>query len=156
MQAKHPRAHHWIRQGVFDNLSSFRELEERIDSFESEKDRGDIFEIFVEALLETQPIMQCADHWVVGNVPLAIREELNLPSDSKGIDGVYLHRSGGYVPYQAKYRRADHLTFTEVSPFLGITERAKDRVIFSTALRLSKDAQQRDALRAPSNTKEGT
>jgi len=56
MGALHNRANHWIEQGVFDDLSSFRELEERIDAIEEPLDRGDIFEIFVEALLETDPV----------------------------------------------------------------------------------------------------
>ena len=79
MTAKHHKAQQWIKQGFFDGLSSFRELEKRIDAIEEEIDRGDVFEIFVEALLETDPIMQCAEHWVVGHIPLSIREELNLP-----------------------------------------------------------------------------
>ena len=41
----------------------------------------------------------------------------------------------------------ERLTFTEVASFLGVTERARDRVIFTNASRLSLDAQQRDAVR---------
>ena len=88
MAPKHHKGGYWIEQGVFNDLSSFRELERRIDAIEEEVDRGDIFEIFIEALLETDPVIQCVEHWVVGHVPLSIREELNLPSGTMGIDGV--------------------------------------------------------------------
>ena len=147
MVAQHYKASHWIGQGIFDEILSFDDFESRVDALPEEKDRGDVFEIFVEALLETQSIMQCEEHWFVGDIPLAIREELNLPSGSMGIDGVYRDRQGHHVPYQVKYRQADYLTFTEVAPFLGVTERANDRVIFSNASRLSKDAVRRDSLR---------
>ena len=39
-----------------------------------EKDRGDAFEIFVEAYLATQAITQRVKHWVVGSIPLPLRE----------------------------------------------------------------------------------
>ena len=92
MAAKHYRASYWVAQGVFDGLSAFHELEARIDAVEDPKDRGDIFEIFIEALLETQPIHQCDDHWMIGDIPLAICEEMSLPSDGTGIDGIYRDR----------------------------------------------------------------
>jgi hypothetical protein len=48
MNPHHYRASHWINRGVFDGLSSFTEFESRIDNVAEEKDRGDIFEIFIE------------------------------------------------------------------------------------------------------------
>ncbi len=116
MAAKHQKSSYWVKQGVYDNLSSFRELEKRIDAIEEEKDRGDAFEIFVEALLETDSVLQSDEHWVVGDVPLLIREEMNLPVGTMGIDVVYRDKAGDLIPYQVKYRRADHLTFTLTSP----------------------------------------
>ena len=147
MPAKHIKARYWIATGIFDALPSFTDFEHRIDTIAEEKDRGDVFEIFVEGFLATQPIMQCVTHWVVGDIPLILRQQYNLPSDAKGIDGVYESRLGGHVAYQVKYRKKGYLTYTEVAPFLGITERFTERVIFTTASELADDALNREGMR---------
>ena len=110
MPAKHVKARHWTATGIFDALSSFQDFEQRINGIAEEKDRGDVFEIFVEGFLATQPIMQCVDHWVVGDIPLTLRQQYHLPSDAKGIDGVYESRVGTHVAYQVKYRQKGYLT----------------------------------------------
>ena len=140
MNPLHYKATHWIRQGLFDDLKSFVELETRINSIPEEKDRGDVFEIFIEGYLATQPITQWVKHWMVGNIPLEMRERYNLPNDGTGIDGIYEIHDGSHVAYQVKYRKNHNLTFAEVSPFLGITEKFSDRVIFTNASKLSNKA----------------
>ena len=147
MPAKHVKARHWIATGIFDALTSFQDFEQRINGIAEEKDRGDVFEIFVEGFLATQPIMQCVTHWVVGNIPLTLRQQYNLPSDAKGIDGVYESRLGTHVAYQVKYRQKGYLTYTEVAPFLGITECFTERVIFTNASELAEDALNRGGMR---------
>jgi predicted helicase len=147
MPAKHVKARHWIATGIFDALTSFHDFEQRINVIAEEKDRGDVFEIFVEGFLATQPILQCVTHWVVGDIPLTLRQQYNLPSDAKGIDGVYESRLGTHVAYRAKYRQKGYLAYTEVAPFLGITERFTERVIFTTASELADDALNRGGVR---------
>ena len=143
MTPLHHQSTHWVRQGVFDNLVSFSDLEARINLVGEEKDRGDIFEIFIEGYLATQAITQHARHWVVGQIPVTIREQYNLPNDGTGIDGVFETHDGTVVAYQVKYRQRSHLTFAEVAPFLGITERFTDRVIFTNARSISHTAEAR-------------
>jgi predicted helicase len=138
--ALHPKVSYWIRQGIFDDLSCFEAFEARVNEIPDEKDRGDIFEIFVEGYLATQTIMQSVKHWVVGNIPLSLRERYKLPNDPTGIDGIYETHDGSQVAYQVKYRQRRHLTFAEVAPFLGITEQFSDRVIFTNAATLSHKA----------------
>ncbi len=41
---------------------------------------------------------------------------------------MYESRLGTHVAYQVKYRQKGYLTYTEVAPFLGITERFTERV----------------------------
>jgi len=147
MPAKHVKARHWVATGIFDALTSFHDFEQRINGIAEEKDRGDVFEIFVEGFLATHDIMQCVTHWVVGDIPLTLRQRYNLPSDAKGIDGVYESRLGTHVAYQVKYRQKGYLTYTEVAPFLGITERFTERVIFTTASELADDALNRGGMR---------
>ena len=150
MPSKHAEAGHLIRRGLFDNLNSFSELEQRIGALgdENSKTVGDAFEIFVEAYLATHQKLQAQDVWLVGQLPLEIHQQLNLPNNSKGIDGVFRTRTGILVPYQVKFRsQRAYLTFTELAPFLGLTERAKDRIIFTNSNELSADVKNRDAIR---------
>ena len=87
MNAQHYKDAHWVGKGVFDSLSSFSEFESRVNDIFEEKDRGDVFEIFVEGYLATQTITQHVKHWVVGGIPVEMRERFNLPNDGTGIDG---------------------------------------------------------------------
>jgi len=138
------------QEKLFNNLSSFHELEQRIQSLHDQNTKavGDAFEIFVEAYLATQVAFQAKKVWIVRRVPPQVRQQLNLPADAKGIDGVFQTHSGELVPYQVKFRtERGTLNFTEVAPFLAITERAKDRILFTNAKALATDAANRDALR---------
>lgn len=137
MNAQHYKAAYWVRDGIFDELNSFADFEIKVNKVIEEKDRGDIFEIFIEGYLATQPIAQCVKHWIVGEIPLALREKYNLPSNATGIDGIYETDDGSHIAYQVKYRQKSNLTFAEVAPFLGITEAFADRVIFTNASTLS-------------------
>ena len=143
MLAQHYKASHWIKQGLFEALASFADFEQRVNQVAEEKDRGDIFEIFIEGYLATQTIAQCRRHWVVGSIPLEMRERYNLPNDGTGIDGIYEGYDGTHIAYQVKYRQKTNLTFQEVAPFLGITERFVDRVIFTNAATLAHQASPR-------------
>ena len=140
MPAKNTNVGEWSKSGVFDGLPSFVEFESRINQIAEEKDRGDVFEIFIEGYLATQSIAQCKEHWIVGSIPLALRERYNLPSDGTGIDGIYEATDGTHVAYQVKYRQKSNLTYQEVAPFLGLTERFTDRVIFTNAATLAHQA----------------
>jgi len=53
---------------------------------------------------------------------------MNLPNDAKGIDGIFRTRTGVLVPYQVKFRsQRAYLTYTQIAPFLGLTEIAAGR-----------------------------
>src|SRR5262249_12879930 len=150
MPSKHANAGPLIRRGLYDNLGSFAELEQRISLLGDENTKivGDAFEVFVEGYLATQQKMQAERVWLVGQVPLDIRQQMNLPNDAKGIDGIFETRTGTLVPYQVKYRsQRAYLTYTEIAPFLGLTERATDRIVFTNSNELAQDVKNRDAMR---------
>ena len=84
----HDRASAYARSGLFKQLGSFAELELRIAQLATEKERGDAFEVFAEAYLSTDEMVQAADVWVIGKVPAEIRRQLNLPARDYGYDGV--------------------------------------------------------------------
>src|SRR6476661_6505844 len=150
MPSNHANAGVLIRCGLYDNLHSFAELEQRISALgdENTKAVGDAFEVFVEGYLATHQKLQAEAVWLVGQVPLNIRQQMNLPNDTKGIDGIFQTRTGVLVPYQVKFRsQRAYLTYTEIAPFLGLTERAIDRIVFTNSNELAEDVKNRDAMR---------
>ncbi len=150
MASKHKEAQTFLRKGFFEGLKSFREFEARTEKLANTKEVGDALEILVEAHLHLDQVLKAKNVWVVGDIPLKIRKSLNLPADSKGIDGVYEDASGHIIPYQVKYRTdKETLPYGEVSSFLGITEESlKDRVIFTNARNLAADITKRKGLRS--------
>jgi predicted helicase len=150
MPSKHPYAAQLIGRGLYDNLQSFAELEQRITALGQENTKivGDAFEVFVEGYLAIHQKLQAETVWLVGQVPFDVRRQLNLPNDTKGIDGIFRARIGTLVPYQVKFRsRRAYLSYTEIAPFLGLTERATDRIVFTNSNELADDVKNRDAMR---------
>ena len=151
MTSKHSQAPVLVSQGVFDSVKTFREFEQRVSALfdTNTKAQGDAFEIFVEAYLETQPILQCQETWLVGDIPVDVRESLNLPNDAKGIDGVYRSTLNDLIPYQVKFRsNRPALGFNEVAPFLGITEKATDRLLITNCDTIAIDVKNRTGIRS--------
>jgi superfamily II DNA or RNA helicase len=151
MASKHSQAPYLISQGIFDSIKSFKEFEQKVSALfkMNTKAQGDAFEIFVEAYLLTQPITQCSETWLVGSIPVEIRDKLNLPNDSKGIDGVFKSTSDVLVPYQVKFRsNRPALGFNEVAPFLGITEKAVDRLLITNCDSIAIDVKNRTGIRS--------
>src|ERR1700738_2041895 len=150
MPSNHANAGLLILRGLYDNLHSFAELEQRITALgdENSKAVGDVFEVFVEGYLATHQKLQAETVWLVGQVPQGVRQQMNLPNDAKGIDGIFRTRTGVLVPYQVKFRsQRAYLTYTEIAPFLGLTERATDRIIFTNSNEVADDVKNRDAMR---------
>src|SRR3990172_8632804 len=126
----HGRTSEYARSGLFKGLSAFSELERRIEQLPTEQERGDAFEVFIEAYLNTDEVAQADEVWVVGKVPAEVRRKLNLPPSDYGYDGVYRTRLGELIPYQAKFRTGrTALPYRELSTFFGITEKAERRVV---------------------------
>ncbi len=131
---KHPRRQQFLASGLFDGPASFRELEQRIEQLGSEKDRGDAFEVFAEAYLATQKLQQAAEVWPENTAPVAVTKELRLPATDKGVDGVLQRLNGSYAAYQVKFRSGrPALSWTELSTFLGLADRAAQRILFTNS-----------------------
>jgi hypothetical protein len=62
MPSKHVNAGRLIQRGLYDDLHSFAELEQRITALgdENTKAVGDAFEVFIEGYLATRQKMQAA------------------------------------------------------------------------------------------------
>jgi hypothetical protein len=60
---KHSRADSLLRAGLFHGVTSFRQLERRIEALPTEGERGAAFEVFAEAYFATQPIEKAKHVW---------------------------------------------------------------------------------------------
>jgi superfamily II DNA or RNA helicase len=147
MPSKHPSIS-TLPPGFFSGLQRFRELEERIAALPNGSlQRGDALEIFVEAYLQTHPIFQVDELWLVNQIPLPIRQQLKLPNDGKGIDGIYRRRDGTLAPYQVKFRQGrPQVGVGDTASFFMLTEGAAQRVLISNSDRYAKEIQDRDDL----------
>jgi len=134
MLPKHHKTSFFLNAGLFDNLSNFAELEERISELPTTLEKGDAFEIFAEAYFFTQKIEQAEEVWPFKSVPSSTREDMSLGTNQQdmGVDGVYKTTSGQYNAYQAKFRtRRPSLTWREISTFMGLTDNVNQRVLFT-------------------------
>jgi superfamily II DNA or RNA helicase len=141
---RHQHARTFARAGLFKELGSFADLERHIEQLPTEKERGDAFEVFVEAYLCTDEMAQAEEVWVVGQIPGEVARQLNFPSKDYGFDGVVRTKLGELVPYQAKFRtgRAS-LPYAELATFFGITEKADRRVVLTNSMAISAVAESR-------------
>jgi predicted helicase len=142
--SKHPKTNYFIQKDLFDGLSTFAELEARITAL-PESERGDAFEVFAEAYLQTQPIHQVEELWPEKALPQSLRDLLNIPSDA-GIDGVFKAISGHYKAYQVKFRsNRSSLSWggDSLGNFFGQADRVSERVLFTNSMDLSDLATSR-------------
>ena len=68
---KQPKAGLYLQRKLFDGIARFTDLEQRIADLPTEQERGDAFEVFVEAYLSTQPLHQAKTVWPFSAIPLA-------------------------------------------------------------------------------------
>ena len=149
MASKHTATRELIKLGVFDNLTSFKQFEERSKKLPNTKLVGDYLEILVEGLLYTHPQFNAKNVWQVGHVPARILKKYNFPlHKTMGLDGVYEDQFGQIIPYQVKNYTTDVLSVEHVATFLGVTEKSlQDRVIFTNVPRLAIETTRRIGLR---------
>lgn len=137
MSGKHDYAHSIIRRGLLDGLVSFSELEKRISALPTEGERGDAFEAFAEAYLATQKIVQVEQVWPDRHIPLEILKAFKIPFKDLGADGVFRSLSGDLNAYQVKFRTGRvPLRWEELATFMGLTDLARQRVVFTNTDRL--------------------
>ncbi|RJP78974.1 MAG: hypothetical protein C4522_10650 [Desulfobacteraceae bacterium] len=137
-QPKHPKTLEYSNAGLFKGLSRFEELEKRIAALQTKKARGDAFEVFAEAYLATQPLVNAQTVWPFEEIPLKLRKELALDTGiDMGVDGIFQNVLGEYEAYQVKFRTGrKSLTWNELSTFIGLTDKLKRRVLFTNSERL--------------------
>ena len=135
---KHPKASLYLLRKLFDGLARFTDLEQRIVDLPTPQERGDAFEVFVEAYLSTQALHQAKTVWPFSAIPLAIKDRFALGQSDVGADGVFETHLGDYHAYQAKFRTdRPSLTWDELSTFMGLTDQIAERVVITNCDELS-------------------
>ena len=89
MSPTHPKTRSYFQRGLFDRLTSFRELERRISRLATKRKRGDAFEVFAEAHLSTVAVEKAKHVWPAASVPPSLRKRLVLTIGDKGADGIF-------------------------------------------------------------------
>ena len=133
MEARHNKSKHFLHHGLFDDITTFSSLERRIENLETNQARGDAFEVFAQAYLATQKIVQAKSVWPFEHLPENLKQTVGIdtPRDM-GVDGAFETVTGGQCAYQVKFRTGRlYLTWTELSTFMGLTEQADKRVLFT-------------------------
>ncbi|THJ08975.1 MAG: DEAD/DEAH box helicase [Nitrospira sp. CG24C] len=135
---KHPKAGLYLQRKLFDGIARFTDLEQRIADLPTKQERGDAFEVFVEAYFSTQPLHQAKTVWPFSAIPLAIKDRFALAQREVGVDGVFETHLGDYHAYQAKFRTdRPSLTWDELSTFMGLTDQIAERVVITNCDELS-------------------
>ena len=149
MASKHTGLKELLKLGVFENLTSFKQFEERSKKLPNTKLVGDYLEILVEGLLYTHPTFNAKNVWQVGHIPARIVAKYNFPKHgTMGLDGAYEDSFGRVIPYQVKNYSCDVLSVEHVATFLAVTEKSlQDRIIFTNVPRFAKEIDRRSGLR---------
>lgn len=135
MTSRHSSTSRLLNTGLFASLNAFAELEARISALDTNKERGDAFEIFAEAYLATQKIALAREVWPFEAIPLNQRRRLSLDTGrDMGVDGIYETTDGELRAYQVKFRsRRLALTWEELSTFMGLTDQVAQRVLLTNS-----------------------
>lgn len=147
MTTKHTGAAALIKDGYFDNLTSFDEFLQRSKTLPNSKMVGDYLEVLVEGLLYTHPTFQTKEVHQVGYIPSEIIKRMKFPKHfSLGLDGIQVTKTGQVIPYQVKNYNKESLTFGDVSSFLASVGVATNSMIFTSAATLNKNIKDREGL----------
>ena len=145
-----------IKKKIFSNLKSFKDLEKRIENIKSlnkrtiEQTKGDIFEIFVEALLNVNKKYKAKKIYPTGRIPFTFLKLLELNRRDKGADGIYTSNNENNT-YQVKYRdKNSNLTWSELSNFIGVSEKASYRHLFTNTNKISSEFLSKKRIRITS------
>jgi len=140
----HPKTRSYFQRGLFDGLTSFRELEGRISGLATKGERGAAFEVFAEAYLAAVAVEKAKHVWPGASVPHSLRKRLALTIGDKGVDGIFETQLGEHHAYQAKFRTGrPSLTWDELSTFIGLADRVEQRVLFTNCDRFADVVKQR-------------
>ena len=114
----------------------FNDLESRIESLETDKEKGDAYEVFTLAYISSsigEKLLQTTDAWSISRTPRYILEELQILSQDMGIDGAFKTKLEETCAYQVKFRsNRSSLSWDDVSHLIALGQRADHKYLFVT------------------------
>ena len=144
MLPSHPQTQKFLQQGIFQQISKFSHLEQRITSLGDTEAQLALFGVFAEAYLAIRPLPLAADIWAKGTIPTDARRRYNLPERIPGTQGVFRSISGDIHPYQLLFRpHRPPLSKKDVSTFLELADRVSQPLLFSNCNEWPKILQNR-------------
>jgi superfamily II DNA or RNA helicase len=109
--------------GIFSKSKDWKSFSFQLEQLDN-KDKGDIFELVTKEYLLSDPVYstKLRSVWLLKDVPLKVREYLELPVTDQGIDLIAETKEGEYWAIQCKYHSdATHnVTWREISTFTGL------------------------------------
>ena len=117
------------------NFDNFKQLENELIKLKiDEDDKGEIFEIFIEAFLKTTKLFNVKKIFASQkNFPNYIFDKLGIPRTDKGIDGIIIDINNKIIPYQVKFRSSKKLDYDELTGFKDQSVRAEEKILFTNA-----------------------
>lgn len=147
--SKNKHAYEIVKSKFFENIENIDQLIKKINkgyNFNNrgvEGTKGDIFEIFCEAYLKTNPEYQIKNVYPQGYVPAHIRKKLKLSFQDRGYDGVYETNDGEFCTYQSKFRSSNDQLIWQgkngLSSFIGVSEKAHIRHLIATSNKVTNE-----------------
>ena len=142
MLPNHPEARRFLELRLFSNLSSFRELEQRLDTLCDEEDKKAAFALFAEGVLATRSFPQAIEVLPREMLTPEIRRRYSLPERLLEAHGYLRANSGDTHPYHVIYcpGRAQ-LTAGDLAGFMQLKEQSEQPLLFSNSCNLHRGLQ---------------
>jgi superfamily II DNA or RNA helicase len=151
MLPKHPKYQIFYNLNFFKNLQSFDDLEKAILNLKSKDHqtnnqwRGNALEVFAEALLATHQAYNIKEVYPnINRAPIDLIDKLNMSHYDVGSDGLYVTKDNKLGSYQVKYRKENKLSWSELSNFIGVSERANERRLITNVVKVSDEFLNKD------------
>ena len=133
----HKRSSFFVKGGLFNKVNSFKDLEKRIEKLKAKNEkaenllRGDAFEVFVEAFLNTSDSFEAVEVFPsLAQTPAIIREKLKVSKKDKGVDGAFQTKDDKIIPYQVKFRTGREVVdYGEITKFIHQSKNADIRYL---------------------------
>ena len=135
--------------GLFKGIKSFEEIEKQIEEHsDSNKDRGDAFEVFAEAYLTLGINLPYKAVYPENKLTAKHFKRLRITSSDtnvRGIDGALETQSDEFHTYQVKYRSTgDRLSWNDLTGSVVASQNTDALLIFTNVSNIDGDIAQRN------------
>ncbi|MGI6031357.1 MAG: DEAD/DEAH box helicase family protein [Eubacteriales bacterium] len=122
--------------------SCWEELERKMESLPTQKEKGDAFEQFAFAYFTYfKDLYQIRELYMGPDIPPARKQQYHLEKKDSGVDGLFLQHDNSSVAYQVKFRSAQEApSYDELTSFWAESEHTTQRCIFANCYTLPRQS----------------